>query len=146
METKRERNYNGTKAKSPCIVKNEAYPFSSLASTNVVFVASYSWLTTIDFTPGVPTHPKRNGTIIERKRNDLTMLFLNQQSIHPTIVQRRQNVNFLLVPTVYACYVRVINGWSRGCIWDSIAWRGAMVPRFGENPEWNWTVGVECTR
>ena len=76
----------------------------------------------IEFTRGIPTHPKRNKakqnkTIIERKRknlstpflerkqNDLITPFFNQQSNCPMIVQRRWNIKLLLPPTVYVGYV-----------------------------------------
>ena len=38
---------------------------------------------------------------MERKRNDLTTLFVNQQASRRTIVQQRWNTNFLLAPTVH---------------------------------------------
>ena len=38
--------------------------------------------------------------VTERKQNDLTMPFANQQANRQTIVQQRRNANFLLAPTV----------------------------------------------
>ena len=37
----------------------------------------------------------------ERKQNDLTTPFVYQQANRRTIVRRRRNANFLLVPTVH---------------------------------------------
>ena len=58
----------------------------------------------INFTHGIPTSQKQNKVkwnrrIIDLKWNDVRMLCLNQRSNRQTIVQQKQNMNFLLIPT-----------------------------------------------